>query len=327
MRSSPWPVALVTGALGSGKTTFIKRLLMSPEMADTLVLVNEFGEVGLDHLLFKAVTDNVILLANGCLCCQVRQDIVQTLREIYRDWLIGRSPDFGRVIIETSGVADPAPLTTSIVSHPLLAGVYTLQAITTMVDGEYGLERLSVADTGLNQILLADHLVVTKADRVAPTQIAQLQIRLAALNALADVRRAETIADPDVLFRRLSSRLALSCDWGAHHLDGITSLLLESSGVLLWAAFKAWLGELLETHGERILRLKGRLSFESHDVPVILQAVHHSFYPIEPAPAVQSGDKGDFLVLVFSGSAPVSIAERFGELPVAAPRPKVALGH
>ncbi len=115
-----WPIALVTGFLGSGKTTLIARLLRHPDMADTVVIVNEFGEVGLDHHLIRAATDNIILLPNGCLCCMVRQDIVQTLRDLRRSWLAGTMPDFGRVIIETTGLAEPAPLVASIGAHPLL---------------------------------------------------------------------------------------------------------------------------------------------------------------------------------------------------------------
>jgi G3E family GTPase len=321
----PWPIALVTGYLGSGKTTLITRLLRHPDMADTMVIVNEFGEVGLDHHLIKAVTDNVILLPNGCLCCMIRQDVVQTLRELHRGWLTGSIPDFGRILIETTGLAEPAPLVASITSHPLLSDAFALQSITTLVDAEYGLRQIEGA-TWRNQIRVADHLVISKCDLVAAAGISDLLDRLIAKNPLAAIRQSDEVIEPDYLFRRTAtrpSRFAISCDSGSDHLAGTATLVLRPKRPLSWTAFKVLINDILNEYGPRLLRLKGRLSFDAHKMPVIIQAVHHTFYPIVEAPP--GSDDQDFLILIFDGAVPAGVADRFAGAGLVVP-PLLALG-
>jgi G3E family GTPase len=308
----PWPIALVTGYLGSGKTTLITRLLRHLDMADTMVIVNEFGEIGLDHHLIKAVTDSVILLPNGCLCCMIRQDVIQTLRELRRAWLTGSIPDFGRVLIETTGLAEPAPLVASITSHPLLSDAFALQSITTLVDAEYGLSQIEKA-TCRNQIRVADYLVISKCDLVAPAGISDLHDRLVAMNPLAAIRQSDDMIEPDHLFHRTATRPlrpSLSCDSGSDHLAGAATLVLRPERPLSWTAFKILIHEILNEFGPRLLRLKGRLNFDVHKMPVIIQAVHHTFYPIVEAPP-GSGDNRDFLILIFDDVVPTGVADRF----------------
>jgi G3E family GTPase len=314
---TPWPIAIVTGFLGSGKTTLISRLLRDPDMTDTIVVVNEFGEVGLDHHLIKEATDGVILLPNGCLCCTIRQDVVQTLRDLHRSWLTGAIPDFRRVIIETTGLAEPAPLVASIGSHPLLADAFALQSITTLVDAEYGLARLGTNATNRNQICLADRLVVSKSDRVEAEVVEVLETRLAELNPLAPVRRSDGGVAAAFLFSRATAaptRSGLRCETVVDHLEGVSSVVLRTERQLAWPAFQSWLNALLDTFGSRLMRIKGQLSFEEYSTPLIIQAVHHTFYPITEARVDEDTPERNFLVLLFEGDAPQGLEEAFGRL-------------
>lgn len=309
MTVPPWPLAIVTGMLGSGKTTLIGRLLRHAAMADTLVLVNEFGEIGLDHHLIRAVTDNVVLLPNGCLCCTIREDVVQTLRDLYRGWLAGTIPDYGRVLIETTGLAEPAPLIASIAGHPLLADVFELRTIATVVDGQHGLRQIADRATCRNQVCVADQLILSKTDLIGADEIAALLARLAALNGLAAVTRSHDV-DPDAMFRRGDSRSPFSCDEPTDHLNGISTVVLTAKRRLAWPAFQMWIADILDRAGSQLLRLKGRLTFDTAGGAVIVQAVHHVFYPLVEAPAGSGGD--DFLVLIFAEPIPADVADRIG---------------
>ncbi|WP_284944509.1 CobW family GTP-binding protein [Acidisoma cladoniae] len=312
----PWPIAIVTGFLGSGKTTLITRLLHDPDMRDTMVIVNEFGDIGLDHHLIQAVTDTVILLANGCLCCRVRQDVVQTLRALYRDWLAGAIPGFRRVLIETTGLAEPGPLVASLCGHPLLSDAFALRGVTTLVDAEHGLDQLARGVTCRNQICAADHLFLSKCDLVGAAQIVVLRDQLHRLNPLAEIRQTDGVIQPGWLFQHVVVRpvpSSLFCAEGEDHLAGIATLLLRSDTSLVWTSFRLWLSDVLDKYGSRLLRLKGRLTFDASAGPVIIQAVHHSFYPVEPAP--HAGE--NFLVLIFDGPAPPDVAAGFNAMTMA----------
>ncbi len=293
------PIAIVTGMLGSGKTTVIARLLGDPAMADTLVLVNEFGEIGLDHHLLKPVTDAVVLLPNGCLCCTVKEDVLQTLRDVRRAWLSGALPDVGRILIETTGLAEPAPLVAAIAGDPLIGDIVELAAVATVVDAEHGLRQVEDRATCRNQIRIADRLLLSKTDLVDGTTVAALARRLVALNPLATLDSSRSI-EPDRLFGRdggAPSRSSFACDEPSEHVDGISTIVLRPSSDLYWRPFQIWLGGLLDSHGDRLLRLKGRLTFVDRPTgAVIIQAVHHHFYPLV---ALAGETSDDFLVLIF----------------------------
>ncbi len=300
-RGSPWPIAIVTGTLGSGKTTMISRMLRQPALADTLVLVNEFGEVGLDHALIRAVTDNVVLLPNGCLCCTVRNDVVQTLREVRGAWLAGTIPDFERVLIETTGLAEPAPLLASLLSHPLLTDMVELQTVTTVVDATFAARQIARSATCRNQIAVADHLVMSKQDVVDIGVLEALATELNRLNPLATIG-AGGDATPDLLFRRETPRFDrpfFLCDEASDHLADVSTIVLRPCRPLDWLHFKVWLAKVLDVFGSDLLRLKGRLRFEDACASLIIQAVHHVFYPVVEAPHDATDDAQDFLVLIF----------------------------
>lgn len=197
-------MALLTGFLGSGKTTLVRALLGRTGREDTLIVVNEFGTVGIDHDLIASVHDDVILLRGGCLCCGVRQDLARTLCDVHLRAVHGRMPPFSRVVVEASGLADPGPVVNTLATHPLLCGEYALRSITTLVDAEHGAAQLAAQGVGRRQVTAADRLLVSKPDRVAADKTDDLLGRLRAINPLAALGQSRFgDADPAPMFAPL----------------------------------------------------------------------------------------------------------------------------
>ena len=198
---SKTPVSVITGFLGSGKTTLLNALLKHPRMAETAVLVNEFGEIGIDHLLVEALDDDVLLLAAGCLCCTIREDMVASLRSLFERRAGGQVPEFRRVVVETTGLADPAPIL-----HTLLAGDsepahWVVDGIVTTVDAVNGHRQLSAYPESVKQAAVADRLLITKADIARRQELDALHERLRAINPGAPVLEVcHGGVEPDVLF-------------------------------------------------------------------------------------------------------------------------------
>lgn len=273
------PVSIVTGFLGSGKTTLIARVLRDPAFARTAVIVNEFGEIGLDHELITTSDESLLTLSTGCLCCAVRADLVQTLLDLRARHDAGEIA-YDRVLIETSGLADPAPILQALLNDRDVATDHAVDTVVTLVDAEHGTLALDRHPEARRQAALADRLLLTKTDVAGPA--AALRARLAALNPGAPVLTAVAgdIA-PALLFAGAGrgTRLAgLMAPERAAHSEGIETFSLVREQPLPALALTMWLEALIEHAGERLLRVKGLVDVaELPGRPALIQGVRHVF--------------------------------------------------
>jgi G3E family GTPase len=313
--TSVTPVTLLTGFLGSGKTTLLNRLLSHPAAGNCAVIVNEFGPVAIDHALVRTASENIVLLPSGCVCCQVAGDLVQAMRDLYFRRAAGEIPDFRRAIVETTGLADPAPLARTLIELPLVAARYSLSGIVTTVDGTHGLDQLARHPEAVKQAAVADRLVITKADLAAPAALEALEARLQALNPGAPrLRSAHGDADPrrllDTGLYRGGERLADAGSWlnagvyrragaplPAAHDPRVSAFAWFADRPVAWAAFEDALATLLELAGDRILRLKGLVDAGGAG-PVAVHAVQHTLYPPAQLPAWPDADRRTRLVFI-----------------------------
>ena len=196
----PIPVNLLTGFLGSGKTTLLQRLLDTPAFGDTAVLINEFGEVGLDHHLLKQIDDDIVMLQSGCICCTIRGDLSEAIRDLYSRRTRGEIPAFRRLVIETTGLADPAPILSTITSDPVICHHFRLGNVITTVDAVNGAFHLDRQPESVKQAAIADRMVITKTDLAEPEPLARLRARLRRLNpTAATIESADRAIDPDFI--------------------------------------------------------------------------------------------------------------------------------
>ncbi len=295
------PAILITGFLGSGKTTLLNGLLAHPGMRDTAVIVNEFGEVGLDHLLIETAFENAVLLQSGCICCTVRGDLVDTLNSLHARRARGEIPFFARVAIETTGLADPGPILQTLMGEPSLTQRYGLDRVIVTVDAVNARSQLEAHYEAAKQAALADRLVLTKTDLVDGAARTEILARLAQLNPEAPV--IEVVhgqVEPDALFAEAASaagrpgRLAAVAAFdhghsheqgdteGAAHLarhHGISTVSLRREQPVSWPALRAWLLSLSSLRGPDLLRIKGIVRVEGRAGPVVIHGVQHVFHP------------------------------------------------
>ena len=332
---SKTPVSVITGFLGSGKTTLLNALLKHPRMAETAVLVNEFGEIGIDHLLFEALDDDVLLLAAGCVCCTIREDMLASLRSLFERRAGGEVPAFRRVVIETTGLADPAPIL-----HTLLAGdsgpaPWAVDGIVTTVDAVNAHRQLSTCPESVKQAAVADRLLITKTDVARGQDLAALRERLRAMNPGAPILTAcHGGIEPDALFdsgpyspssdrhpdvsRWLGEAAAQPHEHHDHpanaHDDGIRALSLSAAAPIEIYRFVRWVERLLEENGDRILRLKGILHVAGDPRPVVVHGVQHIFHPLDRLPAWPDADRRSRLVVIVRDLDGDRIAREFQHL-------------
>jgi G3E family GTPase len=307
------PVNIVTGFLGSGKTTLLQRLLRSPDLADVAVLVNEFGEVGLDHHLLQGVAENTVLLGNGCLCCAVRGDLQRALRDLLSRRTRGDVPYFGRVVVETSGLADPAPIAYTLLSEAVLRHHFRLSGIVTTVDAVNGADQLDRFPESVKQVAMADRLVITKADLAEEEALIALRQRLRRQNVSARIFDArETAGDVSHLLtddiydstgksRTARHWIAEEVDEGATHTADVQSFAVVFPDPLDWTAFGVWASMLLHRHGADILRLKGFLNVAGMPTPVLINGVQHIVHPPSHLDEWPDSDRRSRLVFIVRG--------------------------
>ncbi|MDE2334248.1 MAG: GTP-binding protein [Rhodospirillales bacterium] len=277
---APAPVTVLTGFLGAGKTTLLNRLLRDPALAGAAVLVNEFGEIGIDHLLIEKLDEDTVLLPSGCLCCSLRGDLVRALEN-----LEARAPS--RVVVETTGLADPVPLVQTLMSHPLLVARWRLDGIVTVISAMHGVAQMEAHPTALRQAAIADRIVVSKSDLADP---APLLTRLAELNPAAQTRIARHGEIPAAALLDLGlftarGKHADVVAWLAesalsrHIPQGrIQSFCLTWDEPLPWQGIGTCLEMMIGTQGERMLRVKGILNLIGQERPLAIHGVQHVFH-------------------------------------------------
>jgi G3E family GTPase len=285
-RGARIPVTIVTGFLGSGKTTLIRELLARPEGANTALVINEYGEVGIDHSLLRASSDATVLLGNGCVCCAVRTDLQESLRMLFADRARGAVPSFQRVVIETSGLADPGPVLQTFASDRALGEEFHLQALVTVVDAPGGAGNLEQMPEARRQVALADRIVLSKTDRADPAMIAALTGKIRNLTAAPLATAVHGVIDPGFL---LDEGLDLAVRAAAHehdhahaHSHGIDSFALFFEEPLPWTVFEQAMAVLTALRGPDLLRVKGLVAVAGVRGPVVVQAVQHVAHrPVE----------------------------------------------
>jgi G3E family GTPase len=289
------PVTIITGFLGSGKTTLISELVRHPEMNRVALVINEVGEIGIDHDLIESSTENISLLSNGCICCSVRTDMQETLRDLFAKRSVGEVFDFDRVIIETTGLADPAPVLQTLVSDTLLEAQFRFDGLVTLVDVVNFPIMVQTQKEIVKQIAIADKLFLTKSDLINSASLATIQNQIRELNNLAPmiVITQGKVSPLELMNLGLSSTKSSSkilsflgeqTESGKYlgqfvqaHDSGIQTLSLRFTDPFTWEAFSSALDLLSNLRGPDLLRMKGIINVSGQ--PVVVQGVQHIFHP------------------------------------------------
>ncbi|QID16402.1 GTP-binding protein [Nitrogeniibacter mangrovi] len=309
------PVTVLTGFLGAGKTTLLNQLVRQPDMANAAVLINEFGEVGLDHHLVDSVDENIVLLDSGCVCCSMQGDLVQALQTLSNRSSRRDIPPITRVLIETTGLADPAPVIYTLMEHEFVSARYVCDGIVTVVDATHGLAQLNRHREALRQASMADRLLITKTDLTDAATLAALEVRLEAVNPGTPRRivrsgqiRSDMIfgagiytkgtASPEVATWldkpsrgfRTPQRTAGTPAWRPGNAPGprraerhdlrVRSFVIELPATVPWYGFAATMGRILDTHGDKLLRVKGLVAvYGTETQPLVIHCVQNVAYP------------------------------------------------
>ncbi len=335
----PIPLTLLTGFLGAGKTTLLNALLRDPDLRDTAVLINEFGEIALDHLLVEKIDGDMMVLSSGCLCCNLRGDLITALEKLLRNLDNGRA-SFKRVIVETTGLADPAPLLQTLMQHPYLVMRFRLDGVVTLVDAVNGSSTLDNHPEAVKQAAVADRIVLTKSDLLDPADGAAkrdaLIARLRRLNPAAPILDAATgeagvaalincgLYDPDRKIPDVSRWLADEAIAAAHSHDHhhhhdvnrhdarVQAFTLATERAIPAAMLDLFLELLRSTHGPNLLRMKAIVNIEeTPDRPMVLHGVQHVLHPATQLEAWPDADHRTRMVFIVRDIEPRVIRELF----------------
>jgi G3E family GTPase len=335
--AEPIPLTVLTGYLGAGKTSLLNRLLNDPALADTVVIINEFGEIGLDHLFVKSIDDNMVMLQSGCLCCTLRGDLVTALENLLRDLDNGRI-SFCRAVLETTGLADPAPVLQTTMAHPYLVMRYRLDGVVTVVDAVNGAATLDDSIESVKQAAVADRIVLTKTDLLDTPQRRQakeqLLARLHALNPAAPVLDAAAgeataarllgcgLFDPERKIADVKRWLAVDAYASLHdhthdhdpnrHDERIRAFTLATDKPIASGSFEMFIDLVRSLHGPKLLRLKGIVQLaEDPDRPLVIHGVQHVMHPAVRLDAWPDADHRTRIVLITRDLEPQSISRLF----------------
>ena len=330
------PVTVLTGFLGSGKTTVLSRLLGQPAFANTAVVINEFGEIGLDHALVRKTSEDIVELQGGCLCCTARGDLLGALQDLFRRRKHGMVPPFERVVVETTGLADPAPILHTLMRDRLIVAVYRLDGVVTTVDSVNGMATLEAHGESVKQAAVADRLLLTKTDLAAPAAVDSLRARLQALNPSAPMHAIENgRTEPSMLFDiglyevegkspdvgRWLRDESLGADGDAadhdhrhdvnRHDESIRAYCVVRDAPVSGAAFGYFLESLIAGKGADLLRVKGIVNVaERPETPAVIHGVQHLFHPVQWLDAWPDEDRRTRIVFI-TRDIPQTAIERF----------------
>ena len=315
------PVTLITGFLGSGKTTLLQRLLLDPALSDTAVLINEFGEIGLDHHLLERIDEAMVMLQSGCVCCTIRGELSTAIKDLHSRRERGLLPPFRRLVIESTGLADPFPILSTVRSDPVLRHHFRLGNVITTVDAVNGARQLDAQPESIKQVAVADRLVLTKTDLATAEAADRLTQRLRHINPGAPLwRGAEEDLDADALLSADGHSVERSEPRDRHgdrpddhhrHADDIRTLALSFDEPVDWTRFGIWLTMLLHRHGDELLRVKGILNVADAATPVAVHAVQQLVHPPRHLGAWPDRVRRSRLVFIARRLDPVVIERSF----------------
>jgi G3E family GTPase len=324
----PIAVSILTGFLGAGKTTLLNRLLKDPELDSTAVIINEYGDVSIDHLLVEKASDGIIELADGCICCTVRGELVDTLADLVDRVQTGRIAPLKRIVIETTGLADPVPVLHSVMGHPVLMQAFRLDGVICVVDAVNGFSTLDAHVEAVRQVAVADRIVLTKAELASPGDAAEVRSRVRVLNPSAPIIEAGSGADGAAALVNCglydpATKTADVARWlgetathdhhhdhhghdhdhhdhsGHHHDHRVRTVSLVHDRPVDFSTVEMFLDLLRSTQGEHLLRMKGVIEVaDDPEHPLVIHGVQKLLHPPARLPAWPDGPRGLRIVLI-----------------------------